>query len=114
MIRRAATLLPLAACLLLPGCAVADMTQAINQLSMTPDAATFRTLDCDADGALTQAEVGARVFLRTSAAPSLHQVTPEEFRAGDANKDLKWSQAEFTTALTAATAWSVSPNGCGR
>lgn len=98
--------------LALPGCAIADLTTAANQVGLTPDAGTFRTLDCDMDGSLSQGETTARVFVRTSAAPTLHNLTPAEFQAADGDKDGKWSQAEFTAALLATSAWSVSPGGC--
>jgi hypothetical protein len=98
--------------LALSGCAIADLTTAANQLGLTPDASTFRTLDCDGNGGLSQGETTARVFVRTSVAPTLHNVTPAEFQAADADKDGKWSQAEFSSALVATQAWSVSPGGC--
>ena len=98
--------------LALPGCALASMTDAVNQLGLTPDGGTFRMLDCDGNGSLSQGETTARVFVRTSAAPTLHNVTPAEFQAADRDKDGQWSQAEFTSALVATQAWSVSPGGC--
>lgn len=99
--------------LVLPGCAVAALTDSVNQLGMTPGPDTFMALDCDHNGTLAQAETGARLFVRTKALTSLHNLTAEEFRAGDGNADGKWSQAEFTAALVGTTAWSVSPGGCG-
>lgn len=99
--------------LLLGGCAIASMADAVNQLAMTPEPGTFRHVDCNADNALGRDEAAARVFVRTKAVPGLHNVTADEFAAGDADRNGTWSYDEFRLFLLGATAWSVSPNGCG-
>ena len=105
-------LLLLLAPFMLGGCPLANMTEAVNQLAMTPEPGTYRAIDCNGDGAMTQAEASARISLRTKAAPTLHALTAEEFAAGDADKSGGWSYEEFRAAMTGATAWSVTPTGC--
>lgn len=102
----------LATPLVLAGCPLANMTDAVNQLAMTPEPGIFRHVDCDANGQLSPAEAAARVHVRTKAAPALHPITAEEHAAGDADRSGGWSYDEFRTFLTGATAWSVSPGGC--
>ena len=106
-------LLLLLAPLLLGGCPLANMADAVNQLAMTPEPGTFNHIDCNMDGRLGQDEASARVFLRTRATPGLHNVTAEEFSAGDTDRSGYWSYEEFRSVLTGATAWSVSPTDCG-
>lgn len=106
-------LLLLVAPFLLGGCAIATMAEAANQLGLTPETGTFRHVDCDGDYHLNATEAAARVFVRTKAAPTLHAVTAEEFAAGDQDRSGRWTYEEFRAYLTGATAWSVSPTGCG-
>lgn len=106
-------LLLLLAPLLLGGCPLANMTEAVNQLAMTPEQGTFRHVDCNGDGQLSLAEASARVSLRTKAVPGLHAVSADEFSAGDTDHSGGWSYDEFRAFLTnGASAWSVSPQGC--
>jgi hypothetical protein len=97
---------------LLGGCPLESVVGAVNQIALTPEIGTFHHVDCDGSDTLTLAEASARVFMRTSAVPTLHQVTAAEFAAGDADKDGRWTFQEFGSTLSGATAWSVSPNGC--
>lgn len=105
-------LLLLAAPFALGGCPLATMTDAVNQLAMTPEPGTFRAIDCNGDGAMTQAEASARISLRTKAAPTLHGLTAAEFATGDGDRSGGWSYEEFRAYLTTAEAWSVAPTGC--
>ncbi len=99
---------------MLAGCPLANMTEAVNQLAMTPDPGTFRFIDCNGDAQLSRDEAAARVSVRTKAVPGLHAVSAEEFAAGDADRSGGWSYDEFRAFLTnSATAWSVSQTGCG-
>lgn len=99
--------------LVLGGCPLANMTEAVNQLAMTPEPGTFDFVDCNGDAQLSRDEASARVSVRTKATPALHVVTPDEFAAGDTDHNGGWSYNEFRAFLTSsATAWSVSPSAC--